>query len=73
MRFSKWSSLTAITDEGRSPETGWLRSYLVLFLYVCWTETGNLTNKRIRYSFFFVYIYFGLEIDKVLKTFKFHF
>ena len=27
--FSIWSSLIVITDEGRNPETGWLRSYLV--------------------------------------------
>ena len=29
MWFSIWSSLIVITDEGRNPETGWLRSYLV--------------------------------------------
>ena len=27
--FSIWSSLIVITDEGRNPETGWLRCYFV--------------------------------------------
>ena len=34
MWFSIWSSLIVITDEGRNPETGWLRSYLVcIYIY----------------------------------------
>ena len=35
MWFSIWSSLIVITDEGRNPETGWLRSYLVyIYIYI---------------------------------------
>ena len=34
MWFSIWSSLIVITDEGRNPETGWLRSYLVYILFI---------------------------------------
>ena len=32
--FSMWSSLIVITDEGRNPKTGWLRSYLVYIIYI---------------------------------------
>ena len=47
--FSIWSSLIVITDEGRNPETGWLRSYLVykklyiyIFFFTSYINSGSL-------------------------------
>ena len=73
MWFSIWSSLIVITDEGRNPETGWLRSYLVYTVYMyktnIWFEIADTKyiGNFLNYSSGFVVIEHFLQekIDKL--------